>query len=304
MKHLIAIIGPTASGKSDLALRLALTFNGEIIGADSRQIYKDVDIGVAKPTVEQRELVIHHLTDIIDPDSNFTLAQYQEMAYQVIDDVQHRNKLPLLVGGSGLYVWSVIEGWRIPRVPPDKGLRHKLTEKAKYEGTQSLYNELLKVDPQGAQKINPQNLRRIIRALEVCKLTGKPFSKLQSKTPPPFETLIIGLTAERGELYRRIDSRVDGMIERGLIEETKNLLQKGYGLDLAPMTGLGYKQIAMFLNGEVDLPTAVQQIKFETHRFVRHQYAWFHINDKRIHWFDIIEQVEEPIAELVKGFTA
>ncbi|MCD6359185.1 MAG: tRNA (adenosine(37)-N6)-dimethylallyltransferase MiaA [Dehalococcoidia bacterium] len=304
MKRLIAIVGPTASGKSGLATHLASIFNGEIVGADSRQIYQCVDIAVAKPTDEQRSSVPHHLIDIISPDSNFTLAQYQELAYQSIADIQRHDKLPFLVGGSGLYIWSVIEGWNIPHVPPNKELRHNLTERARCEGVQSLYNELLKVDPLGAQKINPQNLRRIIRALEVCELTGKPFSMLQGRTAPPFDTLIIGLTAERKDLYRRIDSRIDDMIKEGLVKETRNLLQKGYDLDLPAMTGLGYKQIAMFLNGEVALDTAIQQIKFETHRFVRHQYSWFRINDERIHWFDIMGQNEEAIIKLIDSFIA
>jgi len=302
MNHLVAIIGPTASSKSELALHLALTFNGEIVGADSRQVYRYLDIGIAKPTIEQRALVPHHLIDMIDPNQDFTLAQYQELAYQAIDDIQQRDKLPFLVGGSGLYVWSIIEGWKIPRVPPNKGLRQQLEERATKEGVKVLYDELCKIDPRGAQRINPRNLRRTIRALEVCKITGELFSRLQGKSPPSFKTLIIGLTTERTELYRRIDLRVDGMIERGLITETQDLMRKGYGLDLPSMTGLGYRQIAMFLRGEMDLPTAIQRIKSETHRFVRHQYAWFRLDDKRIQWFDIREQFRGATTVFVREF--
>ena len=302
MNHLVAIIGPTASGKSELALHLALTFNGEIVGADSRQVYRYLDIGVAKATIEQRALAPHHLIDMIDPNQDFTLAQYQELAYQAIDDIQQRDKLPFLVGGSGLYVWSIIEGWKIPRVPPNKRLRQQLEERATKEGVKVLYDELCKIDPLGAQRINPRNLRRTIRALEVCQITGEPISRLQDKSPPSFKTLIIGLTTERRELYRRIDLRVDGMIERGLITETQDLMRKGYGLDLSSMTGLGYRQIAMFLRGEMDLPTAIQRIKSETHRFVRHQYAWFRLDDKRIQWFDIREQFKGATTVLVREF--
>ena len=198
MNHLVAIVGPTALGKSMLALHLALAFNGEIVGADSRQIYRYMDIGVAKPTVEQRKLVPHHLVDIVDPDQNFTLALYQRLAYQTIDDIQRRNKLPFLVGGSGLYAWSVIEGWKIPHVPPNAELRRRLEQRATREGVRVLYDELCKADPGGAQRVDPHNLRRVIRALEVCEVTGMPFSQLQHNSSPPYRTLVIGLTAERG----------------------------------------------------------------------------------------------------------
>ncbi len=302
MGHLVAIVGPTAIGKSRLAFSLAKTFNGEIVSADSRQVYRYMDIGTAKPGQQEMSLVPHHLIDIVNPDEAFSLAQYQQLAYRAIGDIQERNKLPLLVGGSGLYVWAVLEGWEIPPVPPDTEFRHSLKEKAARGGTDELYQELVKVDPVAAQRINHSNVRRVIRALEVSRGVKTPFSQLQRKRTPAFQTLIIGLTADRPELYRRIDARVDRMREQGLVEEVKKLVSMGYGFDLPAMSGVGYKQIGMFLRGEANLETAVQQIKFETHRIARHQYNWFRLKDGRIHWFDIQGEVEAAITALVARF--
>jgi len=206
-----------------------------------------------------------------------------------LKDIQQKGKLPLLVGGSGLYVWSLIEGWRIPQVPPDQKLRRQLEARAEKEGSHTLYQELQNIDPVAAAKINPSNTRRIIRALEIYHATGQPPSQLQRKEAPSFPILVIGLTQERGELYRRIDWRVDKMIQRGLIEEVEQLLKKGYRPSLPSMSGIGYKQIGQFLRGEMTLPQAIDKIKHETHRLARHQYAWFRLGDNRIHWFDTSE---------------
>lgn len=302
MSHLIAIIGPTGIGKSRLALRLAQDFNGEIVSADSRQVYRYMDIGTAKPGQPELSLVPHHLIDIVNPDEDFSLAQYQQLAYRTIDDIQQRNKLALLVGGSGLYVWAVLEGWGIPQVPPDLEFRRSLEEKAARSRADELYQELVKVDPVAAQRIDPRNVRRVIRALEVSRSTGTLFSQLQHKKTPPFDVLIIGLTTDRAELYRRIDSRVDKMMELGLVEEVRKLMDMGYGFNLPAMSGIGYKQIGLFLRGELTLAAAIQQIKFATHRFVRHQYNWFRLEDKRIQWFDIKGEVESEITARVAGF--
>ena len=305
MNRLLAIVGPTGVGKSKLALRLAQAFDGEIVSADSRQIYRYMDIGTAKPSQEERALVLHHLIDIVSPDENFGLAQYQQLAYRAIEDIQQRNKLALLVGGSGLYVWSVLEGWGIPQVAPDPEFRHSLEEKAARVGKDELYQELASVDPVAAQRIDPRNVRRTIRALEVYKETETPFSQLQRKEAPPFNTIIIGLTADRAELYRRIDLRVDEMIKRGLVDEVKRLVNRGYDFNLPAMSGIGYKQIGMFLRDELTLAAAIQQIKFETHRLVRHQYTWFQLQDDRIKWFDIQSTVDSqimaPLSKFIRG---
>jgi tRNA dimethylallyltransferase len=302
MKPLIAIVGPTALAKSKLALNLAQGFDGEIVSADSRQVYRYMDIGTAKPSLEEQSLVRHHLIDVVDPDDDFSLALFHQLANQALKAISRGGKIPFLVGGSGLYIWSLLEGWSLPQVPPHPDLRRNLQARAQAEGSDVLYEELQGLDPVAAERIDPKNMRRVIRALEVYQATGKPFSQLQQKQPPPFQILIIGLTAERDELYRRIDSRVDDMIRRGLVDEVKGLLQRGYSLSLPSMSGLGYKQIGMFLQGELDLRSAIQNIKYETHRFARHQYAWFRLSDERIHWFDIKQKYEGLVEELISGF--
>ncbi len=303
LNHLVAIVGPTGTGKSQLALRLARTFEGEIVSADSRQVYCHMDIGTAKLSREELSLVPHHLINIVNPDEDFSLAQYQQLAYRVIGDIHQRNKLPILVGGSGMYVWSVLEGWGIPRVPPDLEFRHSLEEKAARVGKDELYQELEEIDPVAAQRIDQRNVRRTIRALEVHRGTETPFSQLQYKEAPPFNTLIIGLTADRAELYRSIDLRVDEMIKQGLVAEVEKLMNMGYDFNMPAMSGIGYKQIGMFLNDELALATAIQQIKFETHRFVRHQYNWFQLKDERIKWFDIQSKLDSEITALLASFT-
>lgn len=302
MNRLAAIVGPTGIGKSRLALHLAQAFNGEIVSADSRQVYRYMDIGTAKPSPKELSLVLHHLVNIVNPDEAFSLAQYQTLAYRAIGDIQQRQKLPLLVGGSGLYIWAVLEGWRIPPVPPDPEFRHSLEKKAANTGTDELYQELMKVDPDTAQKINPRNVRRVIRALEVHRKTRTSFSQLQGKEAPSFNIFLIGLTTDRTELYRRIDLRIDEMIEQGLVTEVEKLVNMGYDFNLPAMSGIGYKQIRMFLKGELTLTAAIRQIKFETHRFVRHQYAWFQLKDERIHWFDVPSQADSEIETTLAKF--
>jgi len=295
MNRLVAVVGPTGVGKSRLALDLAQAFDGEIVSADSRQVYRYMDIGTAKPSPKELSLVPHHLISIVSPDEDFSLAQYQQLAYDAIEAIHRRRKLPILAGGSGLYVWAVLDGWRIPGVAPDSELRRRLERVGKEE----LYDELAQVDPVAAQRIDPTNVRRIIRALEVYRGTEVPISQLQLKTRPLPDTLIIGLTADRAELYRRLDLRVDEMIERGLVDEVRGLLDRGYDFSLPAMSGIGYKQIAMHLRGELVLTAAIQQIKFETHRLVRHQYSWFRLKDGRIRWFDIEKGMDSQIKALV-----
>jgi len=295
MNRLVAVVGPTGVGKSRLALRLAQALDGEIVSADSRQVYRYMDIGTAKPTPREQTLVPHHLIDIVNPDEDFSLAQYQQLACKAIADISKRQKLALLVGGSGLYVWSVLEGWKIPAVAPDPEFRRRLEAKAAGGGEDELYQELARLDPVAAQRIDPRNVRRTIRALEVHHNAEAPISQLQNKSAPSFNTLLIGLTAERQELYRRIDLRVDEMIKRGLIEEIKQLIERGYDAKLPAMSGIGYKQISLFLKDKLTLADAVQQTKFETHRLVRHQYSWFRLKDVRIGWFDIQKEKEGEI---------
>jgi tRNA dimethylallyltransferase len=307
-KHppLVVIVGPTAVGKTRLALRLAQEFDGEIISADSRQVYRGMDIGTAKPTLEERARVPHHLIDVVAPDELFTLAQYQELAYDAIADVA-RGKFPFLVGGTGQYVRAVVEGWGIPRVPPNEELRAELYRQVEIEGEEALHARLREVDPVAAERIDPRNVRRVVRALEVYLKTGQPISELQRKKPPPYRILQLGLTMERQELYRRIDERVDRMIEKGLVEEVRGLVERGYGYDLPSMSGLGYQQIGMYLRGKVSLEEAVQLIKRHTRRFVRHQYNWFRLDDDvptklAFRWFDVLSEPDGEARELVASF--
>ncbi len=302
MARLVAIVGPTGIGKSKLAIKIAQAFGGEIVNADSRQVYRYLDIGTAKPSQEELTLIPHHLIGLVEPDQDFSLAEYQGLAYKAISDIGERHKLALLVGGSGLYVWAVVEGWQIPRVPPDLEFRRGLAERITREGGSGLYAELMKTDPASAERIDGRNRRRLVRALEVSRAVGVPFSELGGKKPPPFEHLIIGLTADRAELYRRVDLRVEQMVERGLVEEVRKLLNLGYSLELPAMSGIGYREISLFLRGELALASAVQKIKFSTHRFIRHQYNWFRLGDERIHWFDVEGEVESEIIKRVAKF--
>jgi tRNA dimethylallyltransferase len=305
----VVIVGPTAVGKSELALHLAQYFPAEIISADSRQIYRYMDIGTNKPTPAERASVPHHLIDVVEPDEAFSLTMYHQLANEALKAIQQKANLPLLVGGSGLYVWSLVEGWKIPQVPPNQKLRHRLEARAEQEGSQRLYLELQNIDPTAAEKINPNNTRRIIRALEIYDTTGQPSSRLRRREAPDFPILLIGLSQERRELYQKIDWRVDKMIQRGLVEEVEQLLKKGYSPSLPSMSGIGYKQIVQFLRNEMTLPEAIDKIKYETHRLARHQYAWFHLADSRIHWFDTSKVKAKSkfatlneVKKLVEGF--
>jgi tRNA dimethylallyltransferase len=302
MKRLIAIVGPTGIGKSRLALHLALIFHGEIVSADSRQVYRYLDIGTAKPTPQELSLVPHHLIDIINPDEDFSLAQYLQLANQAITDIFQRGRLPILVGGTGLYVKAVLEGWHVPAVSPDREFRYNREKQASERNIDELYQELVITDPDAATKIDRRNVRRVIRALEVHARAGKAFSQLGRKKTPAFTPFIIGLTTDRAELYRMVDHRVDEMIARGLIQEVENLNKMGYNLNLPSMSGIGYRQAGQFLKGVLTLKEAAQKMKTETHRFIRHQYAWFRRDDTCIHWFDIKSQPEVAIGKMVSGF--
>jgi len=306
---LIAVVGPTAAGKTAIAIRLAEEFAGEIVSADSRQIYHGMDIGTAKPTAEERARVPHHLIDIVDPDEEFHVAQFQAAAYAAIDDIRRRGKVPFLVGGTGQYVRAVIEGWQIPPAPPDPDLRARLRAEAEEHGSEHLHRRLAQIDPVAAASIHPNNVRRVIRALEVYAATGRPISEWQQKRPPAYRILQIGLTMERQALYERIDARVDRMIAEGLVEEVRGLLESGYTFDLPAMSSLGYGEFAPYFQGESTLDEVVQAIKHATHRFVRHQYNWFSEDDPNTHWFDLSpggdpagDDAYDDIRRLVAGF--
>ena len=299
LPSLVVIVGPTAVGKTDLAVHLAQKVNGEIISADSRQVYRGMDIGTAKATREEQERAVHHLVDVLDPDETLGLAQFQELALAAIAEITTRGRVPLLVGGTGQYVMAVVEGWKVPRVPPDEALRRELYRQAEEEGAEALHARLRALDPTAAGRIDARNVRRVVRALEVCLVTGKPISEQQTKSPPPYRILILGLSLPRAELYRRVDERVERMIDAGLEEEVRGLIAAGYGFDLPAMSGVGYGQFAPYLAGEATLDEAVVEIKRATRRFVRHQANWFRRRDERIHWLEAGPDLHQAALELV-----
>ncbi|MFC2030424.1 tRNA (adenosine(37)-N6)-dimethylallyltransferase MiaA [Chloroflexota bacterium] len=299
---LIVIVGPTAIGKTALGVRLAETFRGEIVSADSRQVYIGMDIGTAKATSEERTRAHHHLVDVVDPDQVLTLAQYQESALAVVDDVLSRQCVPFLVGGTGQYVMAVVEGWQVPRVPPDENLRRELYREAEENGPDGLHERLSGLDSVAAARIDSRNVRRVVRALEVCIKTGQPISEQQGKSPPPYRILILGLTAPRPWLYKRIDQRIEDMLAAGLENEVRGLLAAGYGFHLPAMSGVGYGQFAAFLGGTAGLDDVVRDIKRVTRRFVRQQGSWFGGDDPRIQWLDAREDPYSPAAALVRAF--
>lgn len=298
MRKLIAVVGPTATGKTALAVRLARAIDGEIVGADSRQVYRCMDIGTAKPTPEERAQVPHHLIDLVDPNEPFSLAQYLELANAALEDIWFRGRQPLLVGGSGQYVWALLEGWTVPRLPPQRELRRSLEERAEREGGEALHRELARVDPAAGARIGARNVRRVIRALEVYQATGRPISFWQEKAPPAWDTLILGLACPRDELYRRIDARVDAMMAGRLVDEVRRLLAMGYSPRLSSMSGIGYREVCQHLAGELDLSAAVARIKTATHRLARQQGTWFRRDDPRIRWIDV--SLGDPFEEAAR----
>ena len=295
-RPLLVLVGPTAVGKTALSLELARRFNGELVSADSRLFYRGMDIGTAKPSPAERAAVPHHLIDVCDPDQTLSLGEYQRLAYRTIDDILARDHLPILVGGTGQYVWAVVEGWGIPAVAPQPALRAALEGLGDGEPARWLAT----LDPTAASRIDPRNVRRIIRALEVTLVAGRPISELQRKAPPPYDIRIIGLTRDREALYERIDARVEAMMAAGLLDEVRRLHDAGYGRDLPSMSGLGYRQLSAHLTGEMSLNTAVERIKFETHRFARQQATWFRADDRRITWFDLNREDKSAVLALVE----
>jgi tRNA dimethylallyltransferase len=299
---LIAIVGPTAVGKTATAICLCRDFQGEIISADSRQIYRGMDIGTAKPTPQEQAAARHHLIDVVDPGQVLGLAEYQALAYATIEEVLARGRIPVLAGGTGQWVHAVIEGWGVPHVPPDAALRAELKAEASRVGAQALHARLAAADPIAAGKIDYRNVRRVMRALEVYLKTGAPISQHQRVQPPPYHILQIGLTMPRQMLYARADARVERMLDEGWLAEIQALLAYGYSLDLPAMSGLGYRQIGQHLAGQLSLDEAVQRIKKETHRFIRQQYNWFRLDDPDMHWFDASGEFQGALRKLVTEF--
>lgn len=275
-RPIVVILGPTAVGKTDTAIDVANALNGEIISADSRQIYRYMDIGTAKPTPQQRATAIHHLVDIVDPDVPYNVTDFQTQTMALVDEILARGRLPMIVGGTGQYITATLEGWQFPAVEADLALRAELEDFAATHGWEALLARLRQHDPVTAARIDGRNIRRVVRALEVCLLSGQPFSELRRKNPPNLEVRTFGLTLDpREDLYDRANRRIDLMFEAGLVDEVRILHQMGYDWTLSSMSALGYLQVGWYLQGSMSLDDAIQELRRATHLFIRRQYTWF-----------------------------
>jgi len=334
LKPLIIILGPTSSGKTEMGLKLAKKFSGEIVNADSRQIYREMNIGTGKTIItipslsfpRRREStttldiakskssynktyfanwipasagmtklnIPTHLINIKNPNQKFSLSQYKKLAIKTINNIHQRNKIPILVGGTGLYISAIVDNLEIPKAAPNKKIRERLEKHT----DEYLFNKLKKIDLKSARTIGENNKRKLIRALEVYEITGKPFSSQQIKGEPLFNILQIGIKTDREKLYKKIDARVDKMIEVGLIKETKKLSKK-YSFDLPAMSGIGYFEIGQYLKNKITLDDAVQKIKYRTHQYARRQMAWFK-RDERIRWIENYREAEKVVRKFLK----
>jgi tRNA dimethylallyltransferase len=297
------IVGPTAVGKTEIAIQLAERLNGEIISADSRLFYRGMDIGTAKPSREEQARVPHHLIDIANPDEILSLAVFQQKAQEAITDIHIRNKNPFLVGGTGQFIRAVTQGWSPPEVKPDEALRAELERAREEKGAVWLHEKLRVLDSVAAEKIDPRNFRRTIRALEVIVTTAKKFSEQRVQGESPYHLITIGLTRPREELYRRVDERIEMMFANGLIDEVKSLLAKGYSPTLPTMSAIGYRECVRVIEGEINVEEAKQLIGRATRVFVRRQANWFKESDSNIAWFKVeegvVSKIEKYIRELV-----
>jgi tRNA dimethylallyltransferase len=295
----LALVGPTATGKTALAIALAERLPIEVVSADSRMVYRWMDIGTAKPSADEQRRVPHHLIDVVDPDEPYSVALFQQQALAAINRIHARGRLPALVGGTGLYVRAVCDGLQIPSVPPDLPFRAEMEARAEREGWQALQAELAHVDPASAARIEARNVRRVIRALEVHRATGVPFSAWQQRKPPPFRTVFVGLDLPRDALYRRIDDRAAAQVEHGLVDEVRGLAARGYDWSLTSMSGFGYREMGQYLRGEIDRQTAIERYQQATRHFARRQWAWFR-PDARITWLDAATATPDDVAKIVR----
>jgi tRNA dimethylallyltransferase len=272
-RRLIAIVGPTAAGKTDLAVDVAEDVSGEIVNVDSRQVYRGMDIGTGKPSVSIR--------------GRIPLARYLDESREAINQIHGRNNPVIVVGGTGQYFWALVEGWNVPRVPPNPELRARLTEEAEVNGPASLHASLEALDPSASTSIDQNNIRRIVRALEVIDATGRPFSEQRLAERPPWDVTILGLTLPRPELDVRIDERIALQMHLGWVDEVRSLFENGYSANLPAFGSLGYREIAALVKGDLTGSDAIERISLVTRRFAHRQYAWFRHDDRRIFWIDV-----------------
>jgi tRNA dimethylallyltransferase len=300
----IAVVGPTAVGKTEWSLPVAEALDAEIVSVDSRQVYRGLDIGTAKPTPAERARVPHHLLDILAPDQTLGLAEFQRLARGAIAGIHARGRPALLVGGTGQYVWGLLEGWTLPAVAPDLAQRAALEAKAASGGPDALHARLAELDPAAAATIDARNVRRVVRALEVIAATGRPFSDQRRRQAPGYASCVAGLWRPRDELYARIDARVDAMLAAGLLDEVRALAARGYDWSLPALSGVGYRQLGAYLRGDVALDAAVAEIKRATRRYVRTQANWFRRDDPRIRWFQAGRDRPEQLIAAIRAWQA
>lgn len=301
MRRLVAVVGPTAAGKSAIALALAQRFGGEIVNADSRQIYRGMDIGTAKPSPETRALLSHHLYDIADPADPYSLALYRNDASAALEDVWARGELAWLVGGTGQYVWALLEAWQVPDVAPHPDLRAALAAVAEAEGPETLHARLRSVDPEAADRIDARNVRRVIRALEVHEVTGRPITAWQTKGTPDFDFRILGVQCEEKELIWRINRRTEAMFAGGLVEETQTLLDVGVAPDASALSSIGYAEALRELKGDITRDKAIELTKRSTKRLARRQRQWFRPQDPRIAWATESDEAAEALGPFLNS---
>ncbi|WP_147532228.1 tRNA (adenosine(37)-N6)-dimethylallyltransferase MiaA [Bacillus marasmi] len=299
-QKIVVIIGPTAVGKTKLSIELAKRYRGEIISGDSMQIYRGMDIGTAKIKQDEMEGVPHHLIDIKNPDQDFSAAEFQELLRKKINEISARNRLPIIVGGTGLYIQSAIYDYHFSEAPSDPEFRSSLEQRAETEGNQALHDELMKVDPASASEIHPNNVRRVIRALEIHHCTGKTKVETHANQSPEliYDTALIGLTMDRDQLYERINYRVDLMLEEGLLDEVKTLHQQGLR-ECQSIQAIGYKELYLYLDGQISLSEGIELLKQNSRRYAKRQLTWFR-NKMQVKWYDMGEEVsfEKKINEI------
>jgi tRNA dimethylallyltransferase len=282
---LVVILGPTSVGKTEIALQLAERLHGEIVSADSRLFYRGMDIGTAKPSKQERMRVPHHLIDVADPDESWSLALFQVEANRAISEIHQNKHLPFVVGGTGQFIRCIIEGWKIPSAHPNPRLREILDRWAEQVGVDELHAKLTLLDPEAASSIDPRNVRRTMRALEVIFTTGKRFSEQRACGDMLYQPLLLGLTRPRDELYQRVDERIKNMLDSGFIDEVRRLLDTGYSPNLPTMSAIGYGEMVAYIQGKISLDEAIKLMKRRTRVFVRRQANWFKVNDPQIQWF-------------------
>lgn len=298
-KPLIIIIGPTAVGKTEVSINLAEELNGEIISADSRLFYRGMNVGTAKPSSADQNHIKHFLIDVADIDETWSLALFQEAVFRIADEIRGRGNIPFMVGGTGQYVRAIIEGWCVPPQEPNSELREKIQLWGYEIGSEKIHEKLQILDPIAAEKIEPRNMRRTIRALEVIFSTGRLFSTQRDRKPIDFQYKLIGLLRDRKELYQRIDKRINCMFRDGLLEEVQTILDEGFERNLPSLSAIGYKEAIALLHGEIDQEEAIRLIKRRTRQYVRRQANWFKESDPKIQWFKMKPGVNEAIKSFI-----